>query len=413
MLRTGGVLRAGSASALLALLLAVVSWHTAMNLGGVPAARGYGIGCVVVALVVLPVATRLVSRAPTWVLPSVVVVCVAALVAIFVLGFPPAYSGAMGVGSDRANALNVAVSRLADGLYPYDGTTYVGNPISPLPGALLMAASFVWLTGDAAWQNVAWLLLLLPLLNRGWRLRPRPTLLWGFAVIGGLEVLRECVIGDDLVSGAVPALAAVAWTLAAARSGSTAGLVGAGAVLGVATCTRPHMVLVLVVAVAAVGVASGWRRAGVVGVSASFAWVALVVPFLSAGLTRFSPLHVAAKVTGTRGITVGIVVTALVAAALLVVALALVRPSSERSVGWICAAILFTPSVLSLGRWLFAGPPWDLDLTLGAGAVPFALWAMTARSSTEAPRHGLEQGEGELAPDVGVSARGPGLSAGS
>jgi hypothetical protein len=76
------------------------------------------------------------------------------------------------------------------------------------------------------------------------------------------------------------------------------------------------MFLVVVVAVAAVGVVSGWRRAGVVGVSASFAWVALVVPFLSAGLTRFSPLHVAAKVTGTRGVTVGIVVIALVAAAL-------------------------------------------------------------------------------------------------
>jgi hypothetical protein len=388
--RPGDLVRATAPALLLALILAVVSWHTATNLGGVAGGVGYGIACAIVVVLVLPAATRIVSRGPAWVLPTVVAVVVAVLVALFVLGFPAAYGHAMGVGSDRSDALDVALARLADGRYPYEGVTYLGNPITPLPGALLMAAPFTWLTGHAAWQNLAWTVLLLPVLNRGLRLRPGPTLLWGFATLGGLEVLREFVIGDDLVTGAVPALVAAAWTLAVARGPSLGTVVAAGAALGMATCTRPHLALVVMVVAAAVGIAAGWRRAVVVGASASAVWVLLIVPFLVGGSARFSPWHVAAKVTGDRGLTTGIVVVGLVAAALLLAALGLARPSTPSAVGWFCTAVLVAPSVLSLARRLAGGPAAELDLTLGAAAMPFALWAVTAR-----PRAG-----GALEPDL-------------
>ena len=90
--------------------------------------------------------------------------------------------------------VRVALTELASGRYPYTATTYLGNPITPLPGALLLAAPFWWVTGSAAWQNVAWTLLLLPVLNGGFRLRPAPTALWVLAVLGGLEVLREFLV---------------------------------------------------------------------------------------------------------------------------------------------------------------------------------------------------------------------------
>ncbi|GAA4746382.1 hypothetical protein [Actinomycetospora chibensis] len=377
--RVGHLARATAPSLLLALILAVVSWHTATNLGGIAGGVVYATGCVVVLVVVLPVATRAVSRGPAWVLPTLVAVVVAVLVALFVLGFPAAYGHAMGVGSDRSDALDVALARLADGRYPYEGVTYLGNPITPLPGALLMAAPFAWLTGDAAWQNVAGLLLLLPLLHRGsWR-RAEPTLLWACAALGGLEVVREFVVGDDLVTGAVPAVAAAAWTLALARGTSIGALVAAGTALGIATCTRPHLALVVMVVAGAVGAVVGWRRAVLVGTTASAVWALLILPFLAGGSARFSPWHVAAKVTGDRGLTAGIVVVGLVAAALLVAALLLVRPSSPSAVGWFCAAVLVAPSVLSLARRLAGGPAAELDLTLGAAAVPFALWAVSAR----------------------------------
>ncbi|GAA4796663.1 hypothetical protein GCM10023200_35960 [Actinomycetospora chlora] len=363
----------------LAVVLAVVSWHSATNLGGVAAGVGYAVASVLVVVAGVPVLTRAVAGAPAWVLPAAVAVVATALVALFVLGVPEAYAHALGVGSDRADALDVAVTRLADGRYPYEGLTYLGNPITPLPGALLLAAPAVLLTGAAAWQNVVWTLLLLPLLHRGPWPRPAPTVLWSVTVLGGLEVVREFVVGDDLVTGTVPAVAAVAWTLAVAGRASTATLVAAGTALGIATCTRPHLALVVVVVVATVGAVAGRRRAAVVGTTATAVWVLLIVPFLVGGSARFSPWHVAAKVTGERGLTPAIVVVGLVAVAVLLAALVLVRPSSPSAAAWCCAAVLFAPSVLSLARRLAGGPAAELDLTLGAAAVPFALWAVCAR----------------------------------
>ena len=108
-------------AAVLAAILAVVSWHTAWNLGGAGAAVGYALACAVVMLLVRPVATRFVPRGPAWLLPTAVAAVGAALVAAFVLGVPAALDDAMGVGSDRADALDVALSRLAHGLYPTTG----------------------------------------------------------------------------------------------------------------------------------------------------------------------------------------------------------------------------------------------------------------------------------------------------
>ena len=70
-----------------------------------------------------------------------------------------------------------------------------------------------------------------------------PTVLWLLTVVGGLEVWREFIIGDDLVTGAVAALAAVVWTLRAADAGPDGSgwyLPAAAVALGVTTCTRPH-----------------------------------------------------------------------------------------------------------------------------------------------------------------------------
>lgn len=292
----------------------------------------------------------------------------------------------------------MALSELAGGRYPYAATTYLQNPITPLPGALVLAAPFRFLLGTAAWQNVAWTALLLPVLNGGWRLRPGPTVLWLLTVVYGLEVWREFLIGDDLVTGAVPALAAVAWTLRVATppsvrspgadtasDGSAPFLTAAAVALGVTTCTRPHLALVVVVVAVAVGLRAGRRRGLFVGVVAAAVWAVLVVPFLLGGLARFSPLHVAAKVTAQRGLSVGIVVIALGAALLLGAVLWRVRPASAEAVGWLCAAVMFAPSVLSPARALAeTGAVWSADLTLGAGAVPFAVWALAVRERARA-----------------------------
>lgn len=71
--------------------------------------------------------------------------------------------------SDRDEALNAAISALLDGRYPYTVRAFVqeshswvgqgGNPISAMPGELLMSMPF-HLLGLTALQNVFWLLAL-------------------------------------------------------------------------------------------------------------------------------------------------------------------------------------------------------------------------------------------------------------
>ena len=61
-------------------------------------------------------------------------ICVVAL-GLFALLFPIAHSGVLGPGSDRDDALNVALQALLAGHYPYDVATYLGNP--PLPCLVL------------------------------------------------------------------------------------------------------------------------------------------------------------------------------------------------------------------------------------------------------------------------------------
>ncbi|WP_018333531.1 hypothetical protein [Actinomycetospora chiangmaiensis] len=374
----------------LAAILAVVSTFPAMALGGPPAVVAVvaALGLLSLAAVRLPVRRQVPA--------ALVAVVVAALVVAFVLG-PPSW--VPGVGSDRADALDVALTRLAGGLYPYTGVTYLGNPITPLPGSLVLAAPVWALTGHAAGQNVLWTLVLLPVLNGGWRLRPAPTLLWTLVVITP-EVLREYLVGDDLVTSVVPAVAAAAWVL---RARSPLVLTTGAVALGIATCTRPHLALVVVIVAVAVGLRPddrkasllapsdsndaflSWRRGLLVGGIGALTWAVLIVPFLLGGTDRFSPLHVGAKVTGERGLHPAIVVIALVALIVLVAALLRVRPTSESAVGWCAAAVLIAPTVLSAGFWLLlTGGVSQADLTLGAGAVPFAAWAL-ARSRGEDP----------------------------
>src|SRR2546426_7380654 len=73
-----------------------------------------------------------------------VALCAAPL-ALFIVLYPMADSGLLGPGSDRDDALNVALQTLLVGHYPYGATTYLGNPPTPMPGALILALPFSFL----------------------------------------------------------------------------------------------------------------------------------------------------------------------------------------------------------------------------------------------------------------------------
>jgi hypothetical protein len=81
-----------------------------------------------------------------------------ALMTAFAILYPLSLKHTLNIGSDREDALRVELLAVRNHQYPYDARTFLGNPPTPLPGAMLLAAAFFAL-GHIAWQNFLWLTL--------------------------------------------------------------------------------------------------------------------------------------------------------------------------------------------------------------------------------------------------------------
>jgi hypothetical protein len=80
------------------------------------------------------------------------------LIAAFAILYPLSLKHTLNIGSDREDALRIELSAVRHHQYPYDARTFLRNPPTPLPGAMLLAAPF-FAVGHIAWQNLLWLAL--------------------------------------------------------------------------------------------------------------------------------------------------------------------------------------------------------------------------------------------------------------
>jgi hypothetical protein len=76
-----------------------------------------------------------------------------ALTTAFAILYPISLRHPLNIGSDREDALRIELDAVRDHQYPYDAHTFLGNPPTPLPGAMLLAAPFFAL-GHIAWQKL-------------------------------------------------------------------------------------------------------------------------------------------------------------------------------------------------------------------------------------------------------------------
>ncbi len=81
-----------------------------------------------------------------------------ALTTAFAILYPISLKHTLNIGSDREDALRIELLAIRHHQYPYDARTFLGNPPTPLPGAMLLAAPF-FVLGHIAWQNFLWLAL--------------------------------------------------------------------------------------------------------------------------------------------------------------------------------------------------------------------------------------------------------------
>jgi len=83
------------------------------------------------------------------------VVLFLALSAAFAVLYPISLRHTLNGGSDREDALRLCVVALRHHQYPYAQHTYLGHPITPLPGAIYLSEPF-YVLGHIAWQNFLW-----------------------------------------------------------------------------------------------------------------------------------------------------------------------------------------------------------------------------------------------------------------
>jgi hypothetical protein len=315
------------------------------------------------------------------------------LVVLFVVGYSMANSGRFGPGSDGDEALHQAARALLDGHYPYHQRTYLGNEITPMPGALVLAAPFV-LLGNAAYQSLFWLGAGALTLWVCWhRNSARTWLFSALVLIASPAILHQLIIGSDYASNSLMVLLpAVGLATSASRSSGRLEIAALAVLFGLALSSRANFAFVFpLVASRLFQIHPPRRAAFIVGLVVS-AGLAVTLPFLLYDPAGFSPLHTRRKLTEVSAVLphADVVIPAIAAA----LSLCFVRPRWNRDTASMLRNATVVQAFLvvaatALGALVGGKPPLantsfgTLFLFLGLGAYA----ATTAPSAHSRPEH--------------------------
>lgn len=288
----------GGRSAAFAFALALASLGTVEKYAGTEIAVAYFVAMFaavpLAARYALPFFLRVVGeRQACW----LALVTLAVLVAAFAVAYPIADQDELGSGSDRDDAANLATRRLLDGDDPYDEVTYLGNPVSQMPGALIYAAPFVAL-GNSAFQNFFWLpLFFLALGRRLGSFRPALFAVWMLFALSP-ELLRELLTGGDLIANGIYVALFMLAVVKVPSSGRGVWLgVAVALALGVAYSSRANFLFTVPLLAGALLQLHGLRVATLRLSAAAFAFAAVTLPFYVHDPDGFTPTKTSGKLT--------------------------------------------------------------------------------------------------------------------
>ena len=240
------------------------------------------------------VAPRVLPKISDRQVAMLAVAALAAAVGVFTVVYPIAddptsFRG----GSDADDALNLIVHELMQGRYPYYARTYLGNPVTPMPGAMFLAAPFV-IIGNSAWQNFFWLCILFVVLKSCFS-SGRSALAMMLLVLASSPIVPYAIVtGNDLLANSIYVLVATLLVMKTADSPVTARpLTGmaASVFLGVALSSRFNYFYVLPAVFSALARTRGLKTAIGRTTIALAALAAITMPFYWFDREGFSPLH--------------------------------------------------------------------------------------------------------------------------
>lgn len=220
-----------------------------------------------------------------------------ALTIAFNIVYPIANSGRFGPGSDRDEALNQAISALLAGHHPYHEKTYLGNPISPMPGSLLLAAPFYFFFGNGAYQNIFWIGVF-AIVALGNKRHPSPSTIWAFALTWMVSpvLAQEFLTGGDLLANSLFMAVAAHWAITASGPNhreleSTISAL----LLGICLSSRANFIMVMPIVFFTMARQNGCTSAIKAAAIATATFAALTGGFYLHDPAAFSPLHTANK----------------------------------------------------------------------------------------------------------------------
>lgn len=216
-----------------------------------------------------------------------------ALVAMYAILYPRANSTDPSRGTDRDEALNIAVRAMLAGKYPYYERTYLGFAPSPGPGALFLATPFV-LLGNSPYQGFFWIPMFMFVAAkclRDWR---APVLALWLLFLVSPAFLQEFVTGGDPVINTLYVITGILLLLMAAERNIWLGI-GAAALLGVMLSSRATHLFALPPIFVVLCNRAGLKRATLLMCVAMLVLFAISYPFYLHDPKEFAPLSMQNK----------------------------------------------------------------------------------------------------------------------
>ena len=211
----------------------------------------------------------------------------------------------MGGGSDSDEAIQIAVQRLLSGLPPYAEATYLGNPITPMPGTLIMYSPAQLAFGSVVWMAPVLLGFTFLLLGKADGKSLKAIVV---ALLLSPLFWHNFVTGADYILTAILAFAASAYLIV---SMSHPGRLLVAVVLGLACASRPTMLLFPFALLLLEGARGRSRRAVFTATIVGLTVVLVTLPVYLWEPESFTPFHFFWK-TGGAGSGVIAVILALV-----------------------------------------------------------------------------------------------------
>jgi hypothetical protein len=193
--------------------------------------------------------------------------------------------------SDADDAIDLAISRAFSGLYPYGQNTFLGLPISPLPGTLILALPF-YVLGESALQNIFWLAMgWLFLARAGREGYGRATYLLVLLLVLSPAV-AYCVLqgGDTISNGIYVAIAMVSFIARCQTTAFSWKDIAVAIGLALAFSSRANF-FALVPYAGCLALRQNARKAVLIGITAAVLWAAITLPFYFADPAGFAPLQ--------------------------------------------------------------------------------------------------------------------------